>query len=122
MDGLQLKGANTSPCPGSKPKPIPKSEHQLILERRLAEEGGSDCIIANLKSEIGRLRTELEQYYKSAKLPQSRTNDDLCTSHQDDVNEVHIHRGKGEGGQGLTDNQDEEELGPKEKGEKGRHR
>ena len=30
VDGLQLTGANLSPCPGSKPMPIPKSEHQLI--------------------------------------------------------------------------------------------
>ena len=56
IDGLGIVGANTSPCPGSKPKPIPKSDHQVILEKRLAGEGGSNCIIANLKAEIGKLR------------------------------------------------------------------
>merc|ERR1711884_291175 len=59
IEGLGIRDANTSPCPGSKPKPIPKSDHQVILEKRLAGEGGSDCIIANLKSQIGQLRAEL---------------------------------------------------------------
>ena len=34
-------------------------------------DGGADTTIANLKSEIGRLSVELEQWYKSVRLAQS---------------------------------------------------
>ena len=40
VDGLGIMGGNTSPCPGTKPKPIQRSEQQLVMERRLS---GEDC-------------------------------------------------------------------------------
>ena len=61
IDGLGIKDGNTSPCPGTKPKPVPKAMHQRIMEQRLEGEGGAGSTIANLKSETGRLRAELEQ-------------------------------------------------------------
>ena len=53
VSGLNLESGRSGPTPGSKPKPIPKAEHQKIMERRLGEQGGRDCTISNLKSEIG---------------------------------------------------------------------
>ena len=52
VDGLAIKGGNTCPYPGTKPKPIQKSEQQATMERRLAGEDGGNCTIANLKAQI----------------------------------------------------------------------
>ena len=58
---LNLEKSNTSPAPGSKPKPIKRAEHQAMVERRLSGEHGGECIIANLRAEIGQLKQELAQ-------------------------------------------------------------
>ena len=50
VHGMDLNGSHTSAVPGTKPKPIPKAEHQQMMERRLGGEGGSNCVIANLKA------------------------------------------------------------------------
>ena len=56
---LGLQNSTTSPTPGSKPPPIPKHDHQQLMERRLGCAEGGDCTIANLKAENGRLRQEI---------------------------------------------------------------
>ena len=61
INDLDLQQGNTSPAPGSKPKPIARAEHQAMMERRLEGEQGGDSIIANLKAENGRLRKEIER-------------------------------------------------------------
>ena len=66
VEGLGLQQAKPSTSPGTKHKPLPKDQHQLIMERRLSGEGGPDATIANLKSEIGRLRAEISEHCKQA--------------------------------------------------------
>ena len=61
MKGMDLKDSNTSAVPGTKPKPIPKAEHQKMMERRLEGEGGSNCVIANLKAQVGQLEKALKE-------------------------------------------------------------
>ena len=58
--GMDVKDGNTCSSPGTKAKPIPKAEHQAMMERRMSGEGGR-CIIANLKAQIGRLEIELRK-------------------------------------------------------------
>ena len=53
VHGLGLKDGNTSPTPGTKAKPIKREDHQQIIERRLGDQGGGNCTIANLKAQIG---------------------------------------------------------------------
>ena len=61
IDGLGLKGSNTTTTPGTKPKPVQRSEQQLMMERRMSGEEGSNCIIANLRSQLGQLELALKE-------------------------------------------------------------
>ena len=36
IDGLGLKGSNTTTTPGTKPRPVQRSEQQLMMERRMS--------------------------------------------------------------------------------------
>ena len=49
INDLDLKQGNTSPAPGSKPKPIARAEHQAMMEMSLEGEQGGDSFIANFK-------------------------------------------------------------------------
>ena len=51
VDDLKLIGSNVSPVPGTKPQPIKKIDHQQMIERRLCDQEGGSCVIANLKGE-----------------------------------------------------------------------
>ena len=64
IEGMDLKGSNSVLTPGSKPKPVPKAEHQRMMERRLGGEDGSNCVIANLKAQVGQLEKALKRPWK----------------------------------------------------------
>ena len=61
IDGLGLKGSSAVTTPGTKPKPVPRSQQQMMMERRLSAEDGQNCVIANLKSQIGQLDKVLQE-------------------------------------------------------------
>ena len=61
VNDLGLTGSKATTTPGTKPRPIAKADHQQMMERRLGAGGGADCIIANLKAEVGQLRSEIER-------------------------------------------------------------
>ena len=66
MDDLGLTQCTTCPSPGTKPKPVTKAAHQQMMERRLGTIEGSDCVIANLKVELGKLRKEYKELLQKA--------------------------------------------------------
>ena len=61
VQGMDLQDSSTAAVPGTKPKPIPKAEHQKMMERRLGGEDGRNCVIANLKAQVGQLEKALKE-------------------------------------------------------------
>ena len=78
VEGLGLEGGKPVSAPGTKPTPVTKGEHQKVMERRLGDQGGGDCVIANMKAEIGRLKKELSALQGNA------ARADLGTSHHEE--------------------------------------
>ena len=68
--GLGLKEGNAATSPGTKSKPIPRSEQQKMMERRLTEEEGGNCKIANLKAQLGQPKKELKEMIERLKKTQ----------------------------------------------------
>ena len=58
---MDLSDCKEASSPGTKAKPITKTEQPRMLEKRLKNTEGGNCIIANLKSQLGRAKKELEE-------------------------------------------------------------
>ena len=94
MDDLGLTQSTTCPSPGTKPKPVTKAAHQQMMERRLGTIEGSDCVIANLKAELGKLRKEYKDLLQKAQgeelhQVERKSQGDGAINDQDDLETTH---------------------------------
>ena len=67
ISGMGVQDCAPSSSPGTKSKPVTKSLHSDMLERRLGGEHGENNAINKLKAKIGQLNTEIARLYAKLK-------------------------------------------------------